>query len=108
MSDPSDSVLVMGMGVTSTGSGDTAGWFAHGVAVVFEDTEYALVPVAEVLTQVAALEPGPEAIALLHGLVGRAMRVLAGLTDKGWRRDDRGIADCARVGLVEVERIVVA
>src|SRR5947199_1725678 len=63
----------MGMGVTSTGSGDTAGWFAHGVAVVFEDTECALVPVAEVLTQVAALEPGPEAIALLHGLVGRAM-----------------------------------
>src|SRR3954447_8764745 len=73
LSDPSDSVLLMGMDATSSGSGDTPGWFAHAVTVVFDDTEGGLLPVAEVLTQIAALEPGPEAITLLHSLAGRSM-----------------------------------
>jgi hypothetical protein len=40
--------------------------------------------------------------------VGRTMRVLAGLAHEGRRRDDRRIAGGARVGLVGIERIVVA
>src|SRR3954463_1866403 len=49
------------------------GWSPRALSVPFDDTEGGLLPVAEVLLQVAALDPGPEAITLLHGLVGRAM-----------------------------------
>ncbi|BEP14990.1 hypothetical protein acdb102_33010 [Acidothermaceae bacterium B102] len=41
--------------------------------MVFDDTDGGLLPVSEVLLQVAALAPGGEAISLLQGLVGRPM-----------------------------------
>jgi len=40
--------------------------------------------------------------------IGRTMRVLAGLAHEGRWRDDRRIARGARVGLVSIERILVA
>jgi hypothetical protein len=49
------------------------GWVSPACSPVLNACEEVLPPVAELLLQVSALEPGPEAIALLHGLAGRRM-----------------------------------
>src|SRR5450432_177839 len=54
-------------------AGGSPSWRHAGVGVVFDDTEGGLLPVAEVLLQVAALPPGIEALGLLHALAGRPL-----------------------------------
>jgi hypothetical protein len=58
-------------------SGGVPAWLARAVAVEFLDVEPAdpatMLPVSELLVQVAGLAPGPEAIALLAGLAQRPL-----------------------------------